>query len=381
MKKILIISKKDNLKKEIEKSGFFDRVDIKNNFNPNSINIYDILIVDSESITYEKYLNSIPVILKNVESNYFISNSEDIYNNSNRTLGSYGIIVIPPHLTESQISQRICTLSVEGFKGKNNIVSFFGSGPCVGTTMISQSVAEAISKHTDKKVIYLSLDGDEAMGYFDINTNGAGLNTIKEKLINNLLTLEEFNLSCIKNESLYMLPGESDIKSIRYYHPEHIEKLIEFSKESFDIVIINAGSSVNGMSIGSLNSCDTRFLITTQSIKNEIYFRKILEQVFKNIGINEEDFLLIINKYIDHSDYKDAIEVSKTYSIPLVSVIPLVDYSISFFAEYKKDSLYERDISFKNSINQLSISICKEIGIEFKFDEVKSKKGFLGRFK
>jgi len=379
MKKILIISKNENLKKEIDKSGFFERVDIKENLDINRISMYDILIVDSESIAYEKYLNAIPEIIKRVESNYFISCNEDIYSNSVRTLGSYGIIVIPPHLTENQINQRICMLSVEGFKGKNNVISFFGAGPCVGSTMISQAVSSAISKHTDKRVIYISLDSEEAMGYLNINTNGAGLNTIKEKLINNLLTIEEFNLSCVKNESLYILPGEVDLKNVRHYHPEHIEKLIEFAKESFDLVVINAGSSVNGMSIGALNSCDTKFLITTQSTKNDIYFSKLMNQVFNSIGINNEDFLLIVNKYIDHSDYKDAMELSKTYSIPLVSVIPMVDYSLSFFAEYKGDSLYDSDLNFKNSINQLSISICKEIGLDFKFEELKRKKGLFRR--
>ena len=379
MKKILILGERDNLKEELEITGFFEKVETAGSLDFKRLKGYDILIVDSKAISYDFYLNNILSIIKDVKSNYFISNDEDTYQTVNKTLSSYGIIVMPPLLTDKQISQKVCSLSVEGYSVKNNFVCFYGAGAGAGTTMISQAVSKVFAKHTDKSVIYISLDSNDSMNYFNISLNGSGLSNIKEKLFNNLLTPEELKESCIKNDRLYILTGESDLTKVRYYHPEHIENLIKLSGKVFDIVIVNAGSNISGMSIGALNSCDTRFLVTTQSLKYLNNFKKVFNSIFKRIGINSEDFLLIINKYIDHSDFYDEISVSKNYLMPLVSVVPLVDYFISFASENSGENLYEHDAKFKNSIKQLSMSLCNDLGIAFNDDEFTSKKSFFRR--
>ena len=370
MKNILIISENGSLRAELENTGFFGDVKTSLSFTGSKLNLIDILIVDGATISYDQYLKNLKNFLENVKSNYYISKDSDTYSIVNKQLSGYGIIVIPPLLTAAQITQKICSLAVEDFTVKNNIVCFFGAGPGAGTTMISQSLAQVLSDLIGRSIIFLALDGSEGIDYFDIEIRNLGLTEIKERLINNILSSEELKSSCIKYENLYILPGEKDISKVRHYHPEHIEKLTCLSSRTFDITIINAGSTITGMSIGALNSSKLKYLITTQSYKHFRNFEKLVSQIFVNLGISSDDFSLVVNKYIEASYLEDEISLSKNYGMQLASVIPLLDYTTSLEAENNGKSLVSYDQIFSDSIRQLAVFLCKELGIEIKDKEV-----------
>ena len=333
MKNILIISKNGGLKEEFDSTGFFGEVRSLEFFSNNKLKGIDILIVDGSTIPYSQYLKNFSLFLNRVDSNYYIAGDLDTYSAVSKNLSSYGIIIIPPLLTDKKICQKICSLTVSDFEARNNSICFFGAGPGVGTTMLSQSVAFVLSNLIGKSINYLSLDGRYGTDYFDIDSGVGGLSDIKEKLINNILSVDEFKSSCIKINNLYILPGENDIAKVRHYHPEHIESLVELSSRSFDITIINTGSTITGMSIGALNSSNFKFIVSTQSYKHFKNFEKLFEQIFVNLDIGLGDFYLILNKYIEASNLVDEVSLSKNYGIKLASVIPLVDYTVALEAE------------------------------------------------
>ena len=364
MKNILIISKNSNLKTELEKTGFFKNIKTGLSFGSKALEGIDILIVDDKTIPYSQYIQNFSKFLKLVRSNYYIAGDIDTHSTINKVLSSYGIIVIPPFLTDTQICQKICSLTVEDFTTGKNTVCFFGSGPGAGTSMISQSVAQVLSDITGKSTGFLSLDGSEGIDYFDIDLDSHGLGQIKERLINNILSPEELKNSCIKSSSLYFLPGEKEISKIRHYQPDHIEKLVDLCSETFDVVIINGGSAITGMSIGALNSSKLKLLVTTQSDKHFRNFNNLLDQIFVNLGISSDDFSLVVNKYIDSSELETEISLAKKYGMPLASVIPLLEYIPSLEAEKKRKTLLGYDRVYSNSIKQLAVSLCGELGIE-----------------
>ncbi|MCL4415446.1 MAG: hypothetical protein M1365_01900 [Actinobacteria bacterium] len=364
MKNILIISKNGNLKTELEKTGFFKNVKTCLSFDSKSLDNIDILIVDDKTIDYNEYVQNFSKFLKLVRSNYYIATDIDTYSTINKVLSSYGIIVIPPFLTDTQICQKICSLAVEDFSVSKNTVCFFGSGPGAGTSMISQSVAQILSDITGKSTGFLSLDGSEGIDYFDIDSGSYGLAEIKERLKNNILSPEELKNSCIKSSSLYFLPGEKEISKVRHYQPDYIEKLVDLCSKTFDVVIINGGSAITGMSIGALNSSKLKFLVTTQSDKHFRNFNKLLNQIFSNLGISSGDFSLVVNKYIDSGELETEISLAKKYGMALASVIPLLEYIPSLEAEKKRKTLLGYDRLYGNSIKQLTVSICSELGME-----------------
>lgn len=336
MKNILIISKNSSLKTELEKTGFFKNIKTCLSFGNKVLDRIDILIVDDKTIPYNQYIQNFSKFLKLVRSNYYIAGDIDTYSTINKVLSSYGIIVIPPFLTDTQITQKICSLAVEDFTTGKNTVCFFGSGPGAGVSMVSQSVAQVLSDITGKSTGFLSLDGSEGTTYFNIDLDSHGLSEIKERLINNILSPEELKNSCIKSSSLYFLPGEKEISKVRHYQPDHIEKLVDLCSKTFNVTIINGGSAITGMSIGALNSSKLKFLVTTQSDKHFRNFNNLLGQIFVNLGISSDDFSLVVNKYIDSGELETEIGLAKKYGMPLASVIPLLEYIPSLEAEKKK---------------------------------------------
>jgi MinD-like ATPase involved in chromosome partitioning or flagellar assembly len=374
MKNILIISKNNNLKTELEKTGFFSSVKTCLSFGSKVLEGIDILIVDDKTIGYSQYVQNFSKFLKLVSSNYYIAQDIDTHSTINKVLSSYGIIVIPPFLTDTQICQKICSLTVEDFATGKNTVCFFGSGPGAGTSMISQSVAQVLSDITGKSTGFLNLDGSEGIDYFDIDLGSHGLGQIKERLINNILSPEELKNSCVKSSSLYFLPGEKEISKVRHYQPDHIEKLVDLCSKTFDVVIINGGSNITGMSIGALNSSKLKFLVTTQSDKHFRNFNNLMDQIFANLGISSDDFSLVVNKYLDSGELETEIGLGKKYGMALTSVIPLLEYVPGLEAEKNKKTLLGCDRVYSNSIKQLAVSICTELGIEILYTGKKDGK-------
>jgi len=364
VKNILIIGSSGSLKAELEKTGFFSGVKTCLSFESRELEKTDILIVDSRTISYSKYIQNFSKFLKKVKSNYYIAGDMDTYSTVNKTLSSYGIIVIPPLLTDAQISQKICSLSVEDLYERRSAVYFFGSGPEVGVGMISSSIAQVIPDITGKSIVLLNLSGREGSDYFDMDSGNFGLSSIKDRLINNILSPEELKGSCVKSGSLYILPGEKEISKVRHYHPGHIEKLVDLSGKTFDITIINGGSTVSGMSIGALNSSKLKYMIATQSDKHFRNFSKLQEQIFSNLGISPDDFFLIVNKYMDLPELDTEIVLAKKYCMQVASVIPLLDYSLSLEAEKEKKTLINCDGLYSSSIKQLAVSLCSALGVE-----------------
>jgi MinD-like ATPase involved in chromosome partitioning or flagellar assembly len=364
MKNVLIISKNNSLGAELEKTGFFLSIKTLETFNRKALSGIDILIVYSSTIPYSKYSSYLQEFLKKVRSNYYIASDIDTYSTINKTLSSYGIIVIPPLLSEAQVSQKICSYSIEDFYTGKSAVSFFGTGPGAGVSMISKSAAEVLSNITEKEVCFLSLNGEEGSTYFDMEVDGCGISEIKERLINNILSAEELKSSCVKSGNLYFLPGEKEIPKVRYYHPSHIEKLVDLSSKAFDITVINAGSAATGMSIGALNSSKLKYLVTTQSEKYFKNFTNVYNQILTNLGMARDDFSLILNKYFESSDLDNEIVLAKRYGMQVALVVPYLDYFLSLDAEKNSTTLTGYDRAYASSIKQLSVSICSELGVE-----------------
>jgi len=234
----------------------------------------------------------------------------------------------------------------------------------VGVGMISSSIAQVIPGITGKSIVLLNLSGREGSDYFDVDSGRYGLPGIKDRLINNILSPEELKGSCVKSGSLYILPGEKEISKVRHYHPDHIEKLVDLSGKTFDMAIINGGSTISGMSIGALNSSKIKYMVATQSDKHFRNFNKLSEQIFSNLGISPDDFFLIVNKYMDLPELDTEISLAKKYGMQVASVIPLLDYSLSLEAEKEKKTLISCDRLYSSSIKQLAVSLCSALGIE-----------------
>ena len=374
-KKVLIISENDLLKSSLLKTGYFSDITISGSIRSKIPDGINILIVDDRTISYSQYMQDCFIYFKQVKSNFYIVSDQDTYLSIYKSLSSYGVIVLPPQLTNTQIAQRICEATVDEDLPSKKVTGFFGAGPGCGVSIVSQSVAKELADITGKNVALLALSGNEGRDYVNTDGGSYGLSEIKDRLSNSILSLEELKAACIKSRNLYILPGEKNISKIRHYHPEHIEKLVDLSLETFDAVILNCGSKVTGMSIGGLNSSGPKYLITTQSDRYFNSFRKLEEQIFSHLGISTTDFYLIVNKYVDSDELRSEVDLAKDYRMHLSGVIPLVGYILSITAERDKKILSEFDQYYRNSIKGIANTIADKLKIEI-LESKKSSSNF-----
>ena len=363
-KNIFIIGKNKKIKDILLEKGYFKDVTISENMNSRLLTEVDILIVSDDVMSYSQFIQSYNLHFKKIKSIFYITNDPKTYTTIQKKLSSYGIIILPPQLTKKQICDKICSAVIERFPAENSIACFLGAGHSAGVDMINQSISQELSNILEKDIILLILSGKEGTGYIDSEEHNQGLGDLKEKLKNNILTVEELKDTCINKGGLYILPGEKDVSRIRYYHPEEIEKLIQISTQGFDVVFVNCGSDIIGMNIGALNTASHKYLITTQSEKHFKSFKRLEEQILSNLGISAKEFCLILNKFIDSEGLLNEIDISKNYGMYLAGVIPLLDYEVGLNAEMERNLLSEYSKPYKDCIKNIAFSIAQDLKIE-----------------
>jgi len=378
-KTVFIISSNKELKNCMARSGYFSDVFISNNYKHKIPNETDILIADEAAISLEQYKTIFDKNFKHIKSHYFISSDQDTYQKVYNDLSAMGIIVFPPKLTAKQITQSLCEYSIDDYIPLKSAICFFGGGHGAGVSIVSQLVAKRLSEITDKSIAYIILSGSEEADYINTNGGNQGLSAIKDKLTNNILSREELLSSFIKYDNLYILPGERDISKVKYYHPKHIENLVDLSLDAFDAIILNCGSGgTNGMSIGGINSSGLKYLVTTQSSKYLNNFKKIEKQIFSNLGIDTNEFKLILNKYIDSDQLPSAGKLSEAYNMQISGLIKLSDPVLSLIIESGGGSFLDNDKYFKKSIDLLSGQLASNLNFEIL--DTEKRKNLFKRF-
>lgn len=379
--KVLLISRDIDLKNQLESTGFFKLIQ-QNDKLTKDIEDSDIIIISDKVITYNELIINIEEYTVSTGSRiyYMISNynSRQMIENISWICKSKKINVIPPKLTYTQIVEKIIDDIFPGTKKESNTITFFGADSKVGVSMKAQSVAVTLAKNTNAKVGLLNLNGYRGVEYNKDDIN-LGLDNMKVKLLNKILTKEELLANCITKDNLYVLPGVNSILDIRQYHPEHIEELINLASQCFNIVIIDAGSCKNfdfsgSMTISALNISKHIYFVTTQQkIPYQIY-EKTKSQILDILGINAEEFYLVVNKYYKAEGISSPDDLARQYKMVLAAYIPNLDYK-GWECEFSNGTLLGNDNDYDHEIEQLSKLIASQV--EIMYLETKSKKGLL----
>jgi len=148
----------------------------------------------------------------------------------------------------------------------------------------------------------------------------------------------------------------------------------------FDIVIIDAGSNIeSGLTIGALNSSKHRFLVTTQQESSINNYKLVKEQILQKLNIN--DFMLIINKYINLDDLYNPYQLSKQYEgSTFVSSLPLLNWGWQSEKD-KKTLLHYDDKDFVSSIDKIANIIASQVDEKYETDSTEKTTFFNKVFK
>ncbi|WP_027398256.1 hypothetical protein [Anaerovorax odorimutans] len=241
----------------------------------------------------------------------------------------------------------------------NNFFVFHGIDHKVGTTMISQSVAEYISNnYDDLKVLFMTLNGRESTEYIkDIPETIEG---IKIHIDNKMLRIEDFKRACKITDSLYILAGITNELEKRYYYPDTVSYLLSAVASYFEVIIIDSGNEIdNGLAVGSLSSTDNKFLIITQN-ESTLKRWERMKPIYNKLEIYFNRF--IVNKF-DNKDPFSLNYIMQRFELlkPNMLKVERTDYDRQAEMDYKTLLEY-RNEKYNHDIEELSNIILTKIG-------------------
>jgi hypothetical protein len=177
---------------------------------------------------------------------------------------------------------------------------FHGIDNKVGTTMISQSVAEILADaFPGKQVAFMALNGRVSMEY--VREGAEPIDNLKSRLESRMLAEDELAAHCRRAKNLSILGGVCNEDDERYYHPDMAAYLIEVADKSFDIVVIDSGNRLdNGLAFGALSSVADRFFIMTQQETMLARWEK-RKSVYERLDIMPKAYIL--NNYMEKDVY------------------------------------------------------------------------------
>lgn len=380
---IYMVSRDYELKKSLDNTGYFEQIFIAQELS-SVVKDYDIVLISDKIIDNTQIaMNNFPE-LEGRKVYYMLSNynSRQMLDNIASVCKSKKINVIPPKLSMQQIIERIITDLFPNSSKNRNIVAFFGADSKVGTTMTTTAIGEALSQNTNVKVMVIYLNGQRGTSYVKDDIPGIGIDNMRVKIINQILSKEELLDNCIKKDNLYILPGIDNILDIRQFHPEHVEYLLSLATQVANIILIDCGNAASldfsgALSIAGLNAARYKYLVTTQQKLALDNFIRAEGQVLDYLDIKGEDFLLILNKYYKSVGLSTPDEIAKKYGgLVLAGYIPYLDFK-GWEAEYSNSTLLN-DNEFKNDVELISQLIATQL--EVRYIEKTSKKGFFSMF-
>lgn len=181
-----------------------------------------------------------------------------------------------------------------------------------------------------------------------------------------------------KNEHFSYLPGNRDFYKAMSFEAKPVERLIDFAKEKFDIVLLDVGSFYDSyLPLTGLQLSNIHILVSSQDQISTEEYKRWKEQILNRFEFFPKSVYQVVNKYASKAIIT-LKQLEDTHDIPILAQVP-------FFPE-ANDAVIEDGIlalSGYNSYNRAIEGISKAIGAEVlaSANNSKEQKGILGFFR
>lgn len=242
----------------------------------------------------------------------------------------------------------------------SGLFAFHGIDAKIGTTMISQSVAETIAAaRKDLSVMLISLNGRPGTEYMD--RVGESIEGIKLYLDNRVLSRKELLQACKKRDNFYMLAGVMSLGQARYYKPDQAFYLLDSLAQDVDLIIADTGNDLeNGLTLGGLEHIkESCCLISQQESMLKRY--ETLLPVYRNLEINFAFYC--INQYTEKDPYSlDYISKRLSLKKEDLQKIQITPYGRRAEMEMRSLLAYKQD-SYSSDILDLANRVLTQCGM------------------
>ncbi|MEG0292270.1 MAG: hypothetical protein RR495_03800 [Anaerovoracaceae bacterium] len=196
------------------------------------------------------------------------------------------------------------------------VITYFGADSSVGTTMIAQTTAVALSE-IKKRVLLIFASSNPLMDYIEIKAySDRSIDELRPSLRSGQLSKEEILNVCLNQKSLTILPPIKDMTLIRYYKENDLNKIIELVSDDFDYIIIDGGTNIQyPLGISALLCSDKRYIVITQQEKTINRYKLLAETVLKPLNLS---YNIILNKFDSNSisySYKNVQSITGKQNI------------------------------------------------------------------
>jgi pilus assembly protein CpaE len=266
-------------------------------------------------------------------------------------------------LTRASIPQTPVQVHVPKTAGQ--IFVFLGTKGGCGVTSIAANFAILVGQETSQSTLLIDLGqplGDAAINLGMVASYSTA-NALREysrldgSFLNTLLTKHESGLSVLAAPSEF----PKDAPPL-----EAFDKLLAVARQTFNYVVVDAGSRVDLMDSSLFDESSTVFLITQVGITELRNANRFISQYF---GLRGRSLQIVLNRYTANSLLFDDAQITKALTRPAHWKIP-DDYSTARRTQSTATPIAMEDSAISEALRQMARSAC---GLP---DEKKRKKGF-----
>lgn len=231
-----------------------------------------------------------------------------------------------------------------GFGAGGKVITVYSPKGGTGTTTVSANLAVALhSKETPVAVVDAKLQFGDLSFFF----NEQGRNNVMDLVFRDSLEPEIAADVMIQHETtgIEILAAPPRPEQAESISSDQFSRVIRFLKTMYSYIIIDTDSSLNDVTLGSIDASDLIVLITTQdipSIKNVRLFLDLVDA----LGLSRLQIMLMMNKFdkrrnITPDRVRDIAKQDVVAVMPLEErlVVPAMDRGVPFMVNSKNDSV------------------------------------------
>jgi pilus assembly protein CpaE len=195
----------------------------------------------------------------------------------------------------------------KGMEKTGKIMTVIGCKGGVGTTTLAVNMASGLAGLPDCKAAVVDLQPlfGEVPIFLDLK---CGYNW--SELIRNMDRLDATYLMSffVRHPSgVHVLPSPTSLEDMDAATPEAMERVLDAMRSIFDYIIVDAGNSINDVSLSVLRASQSIFIVSHLNIPSLVNINKITD-IFQKLGLqSEKNCKVIINCY----DRKSPISIEE----------------------------------------------------------------------
>lgn len=221
---------------------------------------------------------------------------------------------------------------------KDKVITFFGGDAKTGTTMLSESMAEALAK--EKKRVLLIKASCEKNDSFIPKSEGLGIDYIAK------FKPSEQDIKKItqRYKGYDYIKGNDSIALVKLFNEYTVSEIVELVGKDYDCIIVDGGHNFHfPLPVSALIAGDRRYYVVEPTNRSMERTLDMLGSIAKHLSVKEgrysfgtdEDDKIILNKFTDKGilnvDTVRAYLGKEVLTVPLVSNGPVAEINEKTF--------------------------------------------------